>query len=91
MLKGTQTRFVGIRDNHNHYCNTSLRLLFSIITDNLLMSKACYIWSVLDLHVGEIHILPVSLFLIIYPHATQKARDVQHITRIHLMQARSTT
>ena len=37
--------------------------------------KACYPWSVLDLHVGEIHILPVSNFYIIIddPHATQKA------------------
>ena len=75
--KGTQTKFVGIRDNHNHY--TSLRLLFSIVTDDLLMLKACYLWSVLDFYVGEIHVLPISLLLIIYdPHATQKASDVQH-------------
>ena len=34
--------------------------------------KACYPWSVLDLHVGEIHVLPVSHFFVIYdPHATQ--------------------
>ena len=33
--------------------------------------KACYTWSVLDLHVGEIYVLPVSNFF--YPHATPKA------------------
>ena len=36
MPKSIQTRFVGIRDNHNHY--TSLRLLFSIITDLLMLT-----------------------------------------------------
>ena len=55
MPKSTQTRFLGIRDNHNHY--TSLRLLFYRPID-VDLSKACYTWSVLDLHVGEIY--PVS-------------------------------
>ena len=38
--------------------------------------KICYPWSVLDLHVEEIHVLPVNqVFFIIYdPHATQKRR-----------------
>ena len=35
--------------------------------------KACHTWSVLDLHVGEIHVLLVSHFIIYDPHATQKA------------------
>ena len=65
MPKSVQTRFVGIRDNHNHY--TSLLLLFSIITDlsiDVDLFKACYPWSVLDLYVEEIHVLPMSQFLI---------------------------
>ena len=33
------------------------------ITD-LLMFKACHSWSALDLHVEEIHVLPVSQFLL---------------------------
>ena len=33
-----------------------------LITD---LFKACYPWSVLDLHVAEIHVLPVSNFYII--------------------------
>ena len=75
MPKSTQTRFLGIRDNHNQY--TSLRLLF--YTD-LLMSTyprhAIATWSVLDLHVGEIY--PVSHLIMHGPHATQKSkrRDV---------------
>ena len=48
MPKITRTRFLGIRDNHNHY--TSLRLLFYRPID-VDLSKACYTWSVLDLHV----------------------------------------
>ena len=36
--------------------------------------KACYSWSSLDLHVEEIHVLPVqSVFIVFDPHATQKA------------------
>ena len=63
MPKSTQTRFLGIRDNQNDY--TSLRLLFFYynyrpIDVNLF--KACYPWSVFDLHVGEIHVLPISNF-----------------------------
>ena len=78
MPKSIQTRFVGIRDNHNHY--TSLRLFFSIITDLLMLTSsrhaildyyrpidvdlfnACYPWSVLDLHMEEIYVLSVSQF-----------------------------
>ena len=78
MPKSIQTRFVGIRDNHNHY--TSLRLLFSIITDLLMLTSSrhaildyyrpidvdlfntCYPWSVLDLHMEEIYVLSVSQF-----------------------------
>ena len=60
-----QIRFLGIRDNHNHY--TSLATLafldyYRLIDD---LFKACYTWSVLDVHVGEIHVLPVSHFIII--------------------------
>ena len=65
MPKSIQTRFVGIRDNHNHY--TSLCLLFSIIIDLLMLTCSRHAidpWSVLDLHVGEIHVLPVRQFLI---------------------------
>ena len=64
MPKSTQTRFLGIRDNHNHY--TSLRLLLYRPIDVDLF-KACYTWSVLDLRVGEIYVLPrpVSQFLFI--------------------------
>ena len=63
MPKSTQTRFLGIIDNQpNHY--TSLRLLFLIIITDLLMSiysrHAILGVRVLDLHVGEIHVLPVS-------------------------------
>ena len=83
---------VGIRDNHNHY--TSLRLLFFF--DNYRpvdvdLFKACYVWSVLDLHVGDINVLPISYFillLIIYdPHATQKA-SVEKIIYLSLVQRR---
>ena len=61
-----------IRDNHNHY--TSLCLLFLISYYRPIdvdIFKACYPWSVLNLYVGEIHVLPVSnLLIIIYdPHA----------------------
>ena len=64
MPKSTQTRFLGIIDNHNHY--TSLRLLFLIIIRpiDVNLFKACYPWSVLDLHLGEIHVLPDSKFYI---------------------------
>ena len=73
MPKSTQTRFLGIRDNHNH-CTSLRLLLLIIITDLLLMSifKAYYPWSVLDLYVGEIHVLPVSNIYIIMLR-TQKA------------------
>ena len=52
MPKSTQTRFLGIRDNHNHY--TSLLLLCI----DLLMSTypRHAILSVLDLHVGDIYL-----------------------------------
>ena len=66
MPKSIQTRFVGIRNNHNH--NTSLRLLFSIIVYRPIdvdLFKTCYLWSVLDLHVEETHVLPVSQFLLL--------------------------
>ena len=66
MPKSTQTRFVGIRDNHNHY--TSLRLLFSIITDLLMLTCSRHAIPgvyVLDLQVEEIHVLPVSHFFMI--------------------------
>ena len=66
MPKSLQTRFVGIRDNHNHY--TSLRLLFSIISYRPIdvdLFKTYYPWSVLDLYVEEIHVLPVSQFLLL--------------------------
>ena len=69
MPKSTQTRFLGIRDNHNHYTSLHLLFLIIIITDQLLF-KACYPWSILDLHVGEINVLTVSNF---DPHATKKA------------------
>ena len=76
MPKSTQTRFLGIRDNHNHY--TSLHLLFLIII--IIDADSCYPWSVLDLHVGEINVLPIyNFYIIIYdPHATQKASIGMH-------------
>ena len=61
MSKSTETRFLGRRDNHNHY--TSLRLLFLIIV--LMSIHASYPWSVLDLHVGEINVLPIHNFYVI--------------------------
>ena len=68
MPKSTQTRFLGIRDNHNHYMHP-YTLAFLIITTDLLMStysrQAIDPWSVLDLHVGEINVLPISNFYII--------------------------
>ena len=75
MPKSTQTRFLGIRDNHNHY--TSLRLLFLIIIIDLLMSTHAILgvfltctWEKLMLSLSIIFIL----LLIVYdPHATQKA------------------
>ena len=68
MPKNIQTRFVEIRNNHNHYTCTSLCLLFSIITDLLMLtcSRHAILGSVriLDLHMEEIHVLPVSQLLI---------------------------
>ena len=72
MPKSTQTRFLGIRDNHNHY--TSLRLLFLIIilmsTHAILGVFLTCIWEELMFSLSIVFIL----LLIIYdPHATQKA------------------
>ena len=72
MPKSTQTRFLGIRDNHNHY--TSLRLLFLIIilmsTHAILGVFLTCIWEKLMFSLSIVFIL----LLIIYdPHATQKA------------------
>ena len=55
MPKSTQTRFLGIRDNHNHY--TSLRLLYYEPMD-VDLSKACYTWSILA--------LPNSCYTVLY-------------------------
>ena len=53
---------------------TSLRLLFYKPIDVDLF-KACYTWSVLDLHVGEIYVFPVSHFLIPMLY-TQKSKRI---------------
>ena len=60
MPKSTQTKFLGIRDNHNHYSYipTLAFLDYNIDIDS------CYPWSVLDLHVGEINVLPIHNFYI---------------------------
>ena len=64
MPKSTQTRFLGIRDNHNHYVYipTLAFLDYNNYRPNIDVDlfKACYPWSVLDLHVGENHVLPVQ-------------------------------
>ena len=60
MPKSIQTRFVGIRDNHN----PTLAFLGYYRPIDVDLFKTCYPWSVLDLHVEEIHVLPVSQFLI---------------------------
>ena len=48
--------------------------------------KICYLWSVLDLHVEETHVLPVSQFCY-DPHATQKRRMYTdlHVEEIHVL------
>ena len=63
-------RLTTIRNNHNYY--TYIPTLAFLDYNNYMyrpididLFKACYPWSVLDLHVGEIHILPVSNFYII--------------------------
>ena len=72
--KSTQTRFLGIRDNHNHYIIYIPTLTFLDYNINV---DSCYPWSVLDLHVGEImfslSIIFIILLIIYDPHATQKA------------------
>ena len=76
MPKSTQTRFVGIRDNHNHY--TSLRLLFLIIIIIILLLMSTHailrvfltcMWEKLIFSLSIIFIL---LLTIQDPHATQK-------------------
>ena len=77
MPKSTQTRFLGKRDNHNHY--TSLRLLFLIIITDLLMSYSRYVhdpWSVLDLHMEEMFSLSVIFIFNIMLLKKQAYRDV---------------
>ena len=77
MPKSIQTRFVGIRDNHNHY--TSLQLLFSIITDLLILT--CSRYAILGVFLTcmweKFMFTHVSHFY--DPHAAQKASlgDVQ--------------
>ena len=74
-----QTRFVGIRDNHNHY--TSLYLLFSIITDRPIANWCRFVQGMLSLeyswlaYYGRNSCCPLSVnyWLLYDPHATQKA------------------
>ena len=72
MPKSTQTRYLGIRDNHNHY--TSLRLLFLIIilmsTHALLGVFLICMWEKLMFSLSIIFILLLTIY---DPHATQKA------------------
>ena len=60
MPKSTQTRFLWIRDNHNPTLAFLDYNYYRPIDVNLF--KGCYPWSVLDLHVGEINVLPLSNF-----------------------------
>ena len=82
MPKSMQTRFVGIRDNHNHYSYIpTLAFLDYYRPIDVDLFKACYPWSVLDLHVEEIHVLPISLFIILMIlkepcYSKSKRRDV---------------
>ena len=74
MPKSIQTRFVGIRDNHNHY--TSLRLLFSIINTDLLMLTCSRhaILGVFLICMWKKFMFSLSVSFNIYDsHATQKA------------------
>ena len=73
MPKSTQTRFLGIRDNHNHY--TSLRLLFLIVITDLLMSThailGVFLTCICKKLMFSLSIIFILLLLIIYdPHAT---------------------
>ena len=55
MPKSTQTRFLGIRDNHNHIHPYMLAFL-----DYNIDADSCYPSSVLDLHVGDFNVLPIQ-------------------------------
>ena len=82
MPKSIQTRFVGIRKNHNHY--TSLRLLFLIITDLLMLtcSRHAILGVFLTCMWKKFKSPYQSLFIIYDPHVTQKASvNFMSITR----------
>ena len=66
--KSTQTKFLWIRDNHNHHTGfpTLAFLDYDYRPIDVDLFKSCYPWSVLDLHLGEINVLPISNFYIIY-------------------------
>ena len=72
MPRSTETRFLGIRDDHNHY--TSLRLLFLIIilmsTHAILGVFLTCMWEKLMFSLSIIFILLLTIY---DPHATQKA------------------
>ena len=63
MLKSTQTRSLGIKDNHNHY--TSLRLRFLIIITDLLMLTHA-ILGVLLTCMREKLMFSLSIFFILF-------------------------
>ena len=76
MPKSTQTKFLGIRDNHNHY--TSLRLLFLIIITDLLMSTYSRhaILGVFLNCMWEKFMFSLSVIFILSCYLKSKRRDV---------------
>ena len=64
MPKSIQTRFVGIRKKSQPLYIPTLAFLDYYRPIDVDLFKTCYPWSVLDLHVEEIHVLPVSQFLL---------------------------
>ena len=76
--KSTQRRFLGIRDNHNHY--TYIPMLAFLDYNNYRpidvdLFKACYPWSVLDFHVGEILVYQARPFFARRPLPTPSTRE----------------
>ena len=76
MPKSTQTRFLGIRDNHNHYA--SLRLLFLIIITDLLISTYSRhaILGVFLTCMWEKFMFSLSVIFILSCYLKSKRRDV---------------
>ena len=62
ILKSIQTRFVEIRDNHNHYTSLyTLAFLDYYRPIDVDLFKTCYPWSVLDLHVRKKFMFSLSV------------------------------